>query len=149
MRSLKLAPVEARGILEELLETGDPEAGTDELVSPRQLRDWLRERGLLEDDVEVTPADVQRMVRLREALRQFFADGKANRESVATFNWVGSKALLRLRFGRRRGDFWMEPAVGGFDGALARLLWIFQISQAKGPVIRKRKPSVSDRWLTR
>ncbi len=119
------------------------------MASPRQLYDWLTERGLLEDGVEITPADVQCAVRLREGLRQFFADGKANRETVATLNWVASRAPFRPRMGRRRIDLWMEPAVDGFDGALGRLLLLYQLSQSEGPCIRKRRPSVSDRWLTR
>ena len=148
-RNLKLAPAEARGLLRELLETADPEAGADELASPRQLHDWLTERGLLEDDAEVTPADVQRMIRLREGLRQLVVDGQASRETVATLNWVASKARLRLRLGRR-GDIRMEPAVDGFDGAVARLLVIHYTAQAKGSgSVRRRRPSVSDRWLTR
>ncbi len=148
MRSLKLAPAVARAIVRELLETADPETDTDELASPRQVYDWLTERGLLEDGVEVTLADFQRMIALREALRQFLADGKANPETVATLNWIASRALVRPRVGRR-ADLWMEPAVEGFDGALARLLLIHDTSQSKGPAIRKRRPSVSDRWLWR
>ncbi len=149
MRSTRLAPVEAREIIRELLETADPEAGTDELASPRRLYEWLTERGLLEDDLELTPTDVQLAIKLREALRDLLAAGdKPSRETLATLDWVASKALLRVRFGRR-GGVWMEPAVGGFDGAVARLLVIYQTSQAKGASVRKRKPSVDDRWLTR
>lgn len=149
MRNLKLAPAEARGIVSELLATADPEAGTDELASPSQLHDWLTELGLLEDSAEVTPSDVQRMIRLREGLRQILVDGEASRETAATLNWLASKALLRPRVGRR-GDIWMEPAVEGFDGALARLLVIYHTSQVKSSdSVRRRQPSVSDRWLTR
>ncbi len=99
--------------------------------------------------MEITPADVQCAIRLRAGLRQFFTDGEANRGTVATLNWVAARAPLRPRVGRRRADVWMEPAVDGFDGALGRLLLLYQLSQAKGPCIRKRQPSVSDRWLTR
>ena len=66
MRSTRLAPVEAREVIRELLETADAEAGTDALSSPRRLYDWLTERGLLEDDVEVTPEDLQSLQELRQ-----------------------------------------------------------------------------------
>ena len=150
VRSMKTNVVEARQVIRELLETLDPETGTDEMGSPEQVYDWLTARGLLDHDVEIKPEDAQVMVRLRDALRdREAADGKPSRETIAALNWVSSKAILRMRFGRR-GIFWLEPAVEGFDAAIARLVIFLHAADVGGPgSIRKRKPSVDDRWLTR
>ncbi len=152
MRKLTLKPFEARRLLRELLETASTEAGVDELASPEQVHAWLTGRGLLEEDVEVTPADVQLMAQLREGLREMNAadtDNQASQETIATLDWIAARAPLRARFGRR-GNAWLEPAVDGFDGAVGRLLIIYHISRLKGSgSVRKRRPSVEDRWLTR
>ncbi|MCP3956673.1 MAG: hypothetical protein GY719_02355 [bacterium] len=150
VRSMKTTPAEARELIGELLETVDPEAGTDELASPRQVYDWLTARGLLDHDVEITAEDAQVMMRMRDAIRdRHDAGGKPSRETIATLNWVMSKALLRVRFGRR-GNVWTEPAVEGFDAAIGRLVIFLEAADAEGPgSIRRRRPSVDDRWLTR
>jgi predicted RNA-binding Zn ribbon-like protein len=70
--------------------THDP---VDELATPAQLKDWLRDRGLLENGAEVSRAEHRGALQLRDALRTFLAAPPAER----TFT-VGSLAVSAARF---------------------------------------------------
>ena len=104
------------------LDTVDPEAGTDQLASPRELAEWLVERRLLDPEVEVTEADFRRAISFRDGLRAWReAGGKVDREIIASLNWSASMTLVRPRITRRL-NLRIEPASEGFDGALGHLL---------------------------
>ena len=104
------------------LDTVDPEAGTDQLASPRELADWLVERRLLDPEIEVTEADFRRAISFRDGLRAWReAGGKVDREIIASLNWSASMTLVRPRITRRL-NLRIEPASEGFDGALGHLL---------------------------
>ena len=143
-------PRPLKGLIRELVETADPEAGKDDLASPAQLQSWLNEHSLLEEGLEVTEADFQCAIGLREAVRDIIAAaGNPSREAIATLNWIASKAIFRPRLGRR-GKMWMEPAVEGVDAAIAHLLLSYHDSQLpEVPPPPRRQASISDRWLTR
>ena len=146
----RAVPAPLKGLIRELVETADPETGTDELESPARLQSWLSEHGLLEEGLEVTEADFQCAIGLREAVREVIAaEGSPSREAIATLNWIASKAVFRPRVGRR-GRMWMEPAVEGVDAAIAHLLLSYHESQLpEAPPPPRRQASVADRWLTR
>ena len=84
-----------------LVNTRDGEDGTDELDSPERLRAWLAERRLLGRGARVTPAGVERVLRLREALRKLLLANNGeplDRGAVRELNDLSERAPLAMRF---------------------------------------------------
>src|SRR5687768_11970178 len=97
----------ALALVQAFLNTVDLEEGWDLLASPEALRDWLVGRGLLEESIALTDADLHRALAVREAIRELlFANngGEADAAAVATLNEVAVTAPLRIRF-----DAGLEP----------------------------------------
>jgi predicted RNA-binding Zn ribbon-like protein len=108
-----------------LVNTRDVEADRDDLATPADLREWLCREGLLPGGADVGPADLDRAVALREALRAALAanhdGGPVPAGAVAVLNDVAARARLSLSFGA--GPGWVaRPAADGVDGALGALL---------------------------
>ena len=137
----RLPTPDARRIVQEFLSSGNPETGCDPLADPRQLKDWLTRRALLESDAEVTGEEVERAIGLREGWRACLEDGsKPDPEVVARLNWIMSNAQVRARFGRR-GRVWLEAAVDGFDGAITRLVLLNMTAKSASGSAHQRLPS--------
>jgi predicted RNA-binding Zn ribbon-like protein len=114
--------------------TLDVESGEDGLAGTAALREWLSSRGLLERTWETTAEDVARAVAAREALRALLLanNGAApDPAAAATLDRAARRARLALRF-LPDGSARQEPAAGGVDGALGRLLAIVAAAMADG-----------------
>jgi predicted RNA-binding Zn ribbon-like protein len=128
---------EAPGELElvrAFVNTLDVESREDELAGPVHVRDWLSSRGLLDPAAEATETDVGNAVAVREALRALLrANNDAARDPSAatTLDAAAQRARLSLRF-LPDGSARQEPAAGGVDGALGRLLAVVAAAMAEG-----------------
>ncbi|MCP3961751.1 MAG: CGNR zinc finger domain-containing protein [bacterium] len=123
------APGELR-LVQAFVNTVDREAKKDELASPRALAEWLARHGLLAPGTELSAADLTRATEVREGWRSVIA-GQSNEQVAETLDRATESALLRGRHepgGRMR----LEPAAGGIDGALGRLLLIVSRTQDDG-----------------
>ncbi len=108
--------------------TRDIDEATDRLTAPAGLVAWLAEQGLLgEDDrASATAADLRRAIDLREALRAHLLSHHGeplDRGAVAVLDAAARRARLQLRFAGP-DETALEPAAGGIDGAIGRLLAI-------------------------
>ena len=121
-------------LVRSLVNTWDLEDGTDELDSPDRLRAWLAERRLLGRGARVTPAGVERVQRLREALRKLLLANNGETldpGAVRDVNALSERAPLALRFAPD-GSAALEAVPGDVDGAVARLLGVVARSMAEG-----------------
>ena len=108
--------------------TLDLEGGPELLPDAEALGRWLAGEALLGGDAQVGAADHARAIALREALRDLLSGDDAAVERV---NEAGERAGLRPVL-RRGGGSALEPAAGGVDGALGRLVAIVHGAVADG-----------------
>ena len=123
-----LSPVQA------FITTTDSEGGTEQLASPRALRDWLAERGLLPAGARPCDDVLRRALAVGEALRDLLAANHGDPvepSAIETLNRLAPGAALRLRFGPD-GRAALAPAAPGLDGALGRLLAIVHAATLGG-----------------
>src|SRR3954463_2402847 len=79
--------------------TLDLEDGSDDIAEPAALRDWLAERGLIEDRAELTAADVRQAHAVREALRKLLLANNGDPldpSAVEALNGAAKSAELTL-----------------------------------------------------
>ena len=114
--------------VQDFVNTLDLEDGPEQLPDAEALRKWFEDAALLERDAQVGPAEHERAVVLREALRDVLSGDDT---AVEHINAAGERAGLRpvLRPG---GGSALEPATGGVDGALGRLVAIVHGAVADG-----------------
>ena len=109
--------------------------GTERLVAPADLADWLEQEGLAPAGVRVTRADLARALELREALHAVLAahngGGPTPWEASRTLDAAAHRARLRLCF-EEDGGASLHPDAGGVSGAFGRLLAIVHDSIAQG-----------------
>jgi predicted RNA-binding Zn ribbon-like protein len=128
---------EAPGRLElvrEFVNTVDVESEAEELASPEALAGWLRSHDLLEPGAKVGEVDLERAIAVREALRdQLKVNNGMDRDdsAVATLHEAAGRAGVSLRFDEA-GSSRLEPAQGGADGAIGRLLTIVHEAEHNG-----------------
>ena len=106
----------------------------DQFDRPQRLRQWLVDHELLAADDPVEPADVRRAIDVREALRSILlANNGAPSDLGASeaLNRAARRARLVVHFDPD-GSARLEPAAGGVDGALGRLLAIVYTAMAEG-----------------
>ncbi len=131
--------------------TLDVDDGIERLARPADLARWLAERDLLGGAaaVRATAEDLRRAIELREALRaELLAhhDGGSDPAATATLDAAARRAMLTLRF-TGPGQTALEPAAGGVDGALGRLLAIVKAAIDDGSWQRlKVCPADDCRW---
>ena len=105
--------------------TRDREAGGDDIGSPRELGKWLHGHGLLDsrEASELGEGELRRALLLREELREHMFANNAQQQSAdwGALDRIVRRGRLQVRF-TDDGEALLEPAAGGFDGALARLL---------------------------
>jgi predicted RNA-binding Zn ribbon-like protein len=122
-------------LVRDFVNTRDFDEDTDGLATPRDLADWLVANGLATPDTTVAAADLRRAVELRESLRAaLLANNEGAPPSPAVLevlNRIGQRATLVTRFDAAGGAA-LEPASGGVDGALGRLLAIVHDATATG-----------------
>ena len=114
----------------------DVDEGTDELGDPVALGAWLVEAGLLEPEAAggLGADDLERVVSAREALRALLAAHAGDPDdpgALTVLNAVAERATLVVRFADD-GHARLEPAAGGVDAALGRLLAIAQTAMVDG-----------------
>jgi len=133
---------EAPGELERVrafVNTVDLETGIDELAEPASLTDWLVGHGLASSETRATAADLRHALELRESLRAVLishTEGTpAPPDAFRTLDRSAHRARLRLRFDEHGGAA-VEPAAGGVEGALGRLLAIIHAAIAQGSWVR-------------
>jgi predicted RNA-binding Zn ribbon-like protein len=111
--------------------TLDVEDPADRLRTPAELAAWLAEHGLAgggqgNGALRATAADLRRALELREALRAHLLahhDQPLPAAAADTLDAAARRARLTVRFtGPDATD--LQPAAGGVDGALGRLLAI-------------------------
>lgn len=121
----------------------------DELSDPAALVAWLRERGLVEEDVQANDQDLERSREIREAIRALlYANngGALDPKAPRILDAAASRAGLRLRFDEA-GKAAMAPATGGVDGAHGRLLAIIADAMRDGSwALLKACRSEDCRW---
>jgi predicted RNA-binding Zn ribbon-like protein len=112
-----------------LLNSRDAEYGNEWIGTPKDLAAWLDERGLHVG--RVAADDVQRVQAVREALREHTMannDGEpVSAGAQAVLEREAVRATLRVTF-----DGTLEPAVGGVDGALARIFAVVHDAMRDG-----------------
>jgi len=111
-------------LVQAFVNTREAERGWEELADPDSLCRWFVRRGVLPEDGLVEEADVERARGMREALRALLVannGGAVDARAVETLNLAAERARLEVRFGPDGGTL-LEPASGGVDGALGRIL---------------------------
>ena len=110
-------------LVQRFVNTVDLEDGPDDLATAAGLREWLEAAGLLEPGARVTAAEHGRAIELREAIRRLAEAHEGDvedHEAAATVNEAAGRAGLHpvlTASGSR-----LEPAAGGVDGALGRIV---------------------------
>ncbi|MGB9185444.1 MAG: CGNR zinc finger domain-containing protein [Solirubrobacteraceae bacterium] len=99
--------------------------GADLLRSPEALAGWLAGAGLLAGEVGLEPADLERALELRTALRALAADpdGETARWARERLDALAAQALIQLRF-RAPIPVLSGVSGAGFPGAVGALLAI-------------------------
>jgi predicted RNA-binding Zn ribbon-like protein len=116
----------------------DLEDGVEQLDSPEALSAWLADRGMLagdDDGGRATAPDLERAIALREALRELLLAHHGGHDAAESATHAVEAAARRARLEVRfapDGVARLEPARGGVDGALGRLLAIVAEAQADG-----------------
>lgn len=84
---------------------------------------WLREQGLITDEVNITEGDYRRAIALREALRQSLrrVNDATSAEALETLNHLAQHTLLKVYF-TGPDQVRLVAESGGVDGIMARLL---------------------------
>ena len=125
----KAAPEPLR-LVQKLLNTRDGESTNEWLGTPRELTTWLEENGIATG--RVTSADVERVQRVREALRQFVIvnnhGGEVGADERKLLDAEAERATLRVSFDPPK----LVPAARGIDGALARIFAVVHEAMRDG-----------------
>jgi predicted RNA-binding Zn ribbon-like protein len=127
------APGDLRTV-QDFVNTYDFDSGSDELATPARLRDWLADRALLGRGDSVSPADRDRALALREALRSLLLANNGERVQrgvVETLNRVAEAARFSIRFGPG-APARLQPEAAGVRGALGRIISIVLASISEG-----------------
>jgi predicted RNA-binding Zn ribbon-like protein len=126
--------------------TLDLEDGSDAIAEPGALRDWLAERDLIDEHVELTPADVRQAHAVREALRKLLLANNGDPvdpAAVETLNAAAKSAELQLHVAPD-GSAELSPCRTGIDAAIGRLLAIVHTSMADGTWPRLKACALHD-----
>ncbi|MDX6678988.1 MAG: hypothetical protein QOE31_3040 [Solirubrobacteraceae bacterium] len=135
-------------IVRSFVNTDDIEDGIERLTEPEQLLAWLAEHELLGDapPPRATAGDLRRALELREALRAHLRAHHGeplDPHAAAVLDAAARRARLTLRF--TGGDQTaLEPAAGGVDGALGRLLGIVKVAIDDGTWARLKACAADD-----
>ena len=126
--------------------THDLEDGSDEIAEPEALRDWLAERGLIDERAELTESDVRQAQAVREALRKLLLANNGDpldQDAVETLNAASKSAELQLRVAPD-GSAELTPVRTGIDAAIGRLLAIVHDAMHDGTWPRLKACALHD-----
>ena len=122
-------------IVVDFVNTADRRQGIERLSSPRALADWLAGRRLLDPGVELSAADLERALDVREGLRALLRanNGAAlDTKAVRRLDRAATPSLLRVRFAED-GEMSVEPAAdAGLDRALGHLIGLVYTARRDG-----------------
>ncbi len=139
-------------LIQDFVNTNDVEGGNDELATPALLGAWLQERGLGGAATSVDAAAHARAIAVREGIR---ALGLANNAEpidiglVDAMNRAARAAAVTVSLSPAGEGGWrLEPASGGVDGFIGRLIGEVASAMADGSWSRvKACRSDTCRWL--
>jgi predicted RNA-binding Zn ribbon-like protein len=126
--------------------TLDLEDKSDLIAEPEALRDWLAERGLIDERAELTDADVRHARAVREALRKLLLANNGDEldpAAVETLNGAAKGAELQVRVAPD-GSAELAPVRTGLDAAIGRLLAIVHTAMADGTWSRLKACQLHD-----
>jgi predicted RNA-binding Zn ribbon-like protein len=141
----KAAPGELNHI-RRFVNTLDLEDKSDQIADPAALRDWLAERGLIDERAELTEADVRQAHLVREALRKLLLANNGDPldpAAVEALNSAAKSAELQLRVAPD-GSAQLTPVRSGIDAAIGRLLAIVHTAMADGTWSRLKACALHD-----
>lgn len=143
---------EAPGDLElvrAFVNTLDIEDGVDELADPSALERWFRAQGLLRGGSRPGEEELVAARRLREAIRTLLLGNNGisvRKEAALVLSRTAARAGLAPVFDLD-GNARLEPAAGGVDGALGRVLAVVAEAMADGTWTRLKACRADDcRW---
>jgi predicted RNA-binding Zn ribbon-like protein len=119
-------------LVQRFVNTVDLEGGPELLPDAAALRDWLAADGLLDAHARVSAADHARAIALREAIRELAAAHAGHDHdphATETINAAARRAGLHPVLGATTR---LEPAAGGVDGALGRIVAAVHAAVAEG-----------------
>ncbi len=139
-------------LIQDFVNTNDVESGEDEIGTPPLLRAWLEERGFTPQADAGDPAAHARALAVREGIR---ALGLANNDEpidiglVDAMNAAARSAAVTVSLAPASEGRWrLDPAAGGVDGFIGRLLGEVAASMAEGSWSRvKACRRDTCRWL--
>lgn len=134
-KELKIEPAPGGlRLVTDFVNTADLRSGKDVWPNPEALATWLAGEGLLPAGSELSEADLERAVVVREGLRALARSHNGaglNVAAVRELDRAVASSSLRLRFDDE-GAMSFEPVAGGLDAALARLLSFVDEAQHLG-----------------
>jgi predicted RNA-binding Zn ribbon-like protein len=111
-------------VIRQFVNSLEVEIGKDELGSPEGAQQWLTAHGLPGSEKTPKPAELERLVAVREAIRTMLlannAAEPAPAEALATLNDQAAEAAVGLRFDSEGSA--LVTRCGGVDAAIASLL---------------------------
>jgi predicted RNA-binding Zn ribbon-like protein len=131
-------PPHSLGLVIDFVNTRDIERKTDELADRDGAASWFRGRNLIENGSTLSPADRERAVQLREALRSLMLvnnGGDADPDAGRVLDRVAREGRLAVAFGED-GTATLQPRGSGFPAALAGLLVPVAMATADGTWLR-------------
>jgi predicted RNA-binding Zn ribbon-like protein len=110
-------------LVRRLINTHDVETGAEELSSPEALSAWLAEHELGPAGAALAPTDLERVIELREALRQVLLANNGQElpgDTYERLNEAVAGATLAVRFDDEC-TVGLVPSGAGVDAAVARV----------------------------
>jgi predicted RNA-binding Zn ribbon-like protein len=145
------APGDLR-LVQDFVNTLDSDDGfrqIETLREPADLERWLRDRDLVERGARVGRSEFERALELRRALRSLLlahAGVEPETAALKEVNRVAAAVRVTLQF-HDDGSTELVPAVGGVDGAFARILAVVAAAMADGTWERlKACPNEDCEW---
>jgi len=137
-------------LVQAYVNTVDFENGIEELTDPQALRRALVGLDVLAPDVPLGEVELQRALRVREALRALLLGNngvEVERETLDTLEDAALRGRLVVRFDEELRTQ-LLPDRGGLDGALAQIVGVVHTSMADGSWPRlKACPRHICRWI--
>ena len=133
-RSRLSAPARHVGLLVEFANSVDTDEGTDDLIAPRDLADWLLEHDLLSVPAEATSEDLDLALALRAGLKEAFTDNhqRAASDDRRDGALQVTAAELPLTLGGTTTHPRLRPVHQGVRGGLSLLVIAVQSAVADG-----------------
>ena len=121
-------------LVREFVNTRDVEEGTDELSDVAAAVSWLRSKQLGDEGEELSGADRERLIAVREALRDLLlannAGDPAPAAALKVLNEGTQDVALGLRFEAEGAE--LVSACGGANAALAEILGVVHAAMRDG-----------------